>query len=109
MISEDLQMIAGIISSLIFASGTATMLMKTMKTKEVEAYSLPFLVLTNVGNLVYWLYVLSLPFGPIYVLHGFYTIAMIVMLLYFVFYRDCAKAIRQMKQTSNTNKLTENV
>jgi len=95
---DQVQITAGIISSIIFATGTFTMLWKTLRTKEVEAYSLLSLLLNNVGNLVYWLYVLSLPFGPIYLLHAFYTVAMIILLGCFLLYRKCHEMMQRNTQ-----------
>ena len=88
MQSELIQIIAGLVSSKIFATSTLTMLLKTMRTKNVDSFSLSSLVLSNVGNIVYWIYVFSLPCGPIYLLHGFYTVAMVIMLLFYIGYHN---------------------
>lgn len=37
-------------------------------------------MLGNAGNAVHTVYVLSLPIGPIWLLHGFYLVTMAVML-----------------------------
>jgi len=74
------QLIAGSISSLLFISSNVPMLVKAFKTKNMHSYSLSNLVLTNVGNLIYWLYVTSLPLGPIWGMHSFYTLTSILML-----------------------------
>jgi uncharacterized protein with PQ loop repeat len=86
---DHVQVTAGLFSSLIFATGTLTMLTRTLRTKDVESYSPAFILLNNLGNFVYWLYVLSLPFGPIYLLHGFYTVAMVIMLVCYIMYQKC--------------------
>ncbi len=39
------------------------------------------MALSNTGNLVYWIYVVSLPLGPIWLLQSFFTIADVLMLL----------------------------
>ncbi|HKP07313.1 MAG TPA: hypothetical protein VJU58_08665, partial [Microbacterium sp.] len=39
------------------------------------------LLMGNIGNAVYTVYVLSLPFGPIWILHGFYLTTMAIMLV----------------------------
>ena len=88
---HNIDIIAGVLSSIIFASGTFSMLIKVVRTHDVDSYSLSSIILNNLGNLVYWLYVFSLPMGPIYFLHLFYTVAMIVMLLCFVLYHHRAK------------------
>jgi hypothetical protein len=73
-----------VISTLLFAISNIPMLRKAIKTKEVRSYSRSFLVLSNVGNAVHWLYIAALPLGPIWVLHTFYSISMAVMLLWYV-------------------------
>jgi len=93
---HNIDIIAGVLSSIIFASSTLSMLMKVVRTHDVDSYSLSSIILNNLGNLVYWLYIFSLPVGPIYFLHLFYTIAMIAMLLYFVLYHH-----RSKEQASN--------
>ena len=62
------------------------MLVKAWRTKDLRSYSLGQIVLYNIGNLLYWLYVISLPVGPIWLMHGFYTVAMGLMLIWYVLY-----------------------
>lgn len=83
----DFQILAGSLSSLIFIGGTLSMLWKAWKTRDMASYSISGLALNTFGNVMNWLYVLSLPFGPIYVLHGFHTIATGFMLIGSVVYR----------------------
>lgn len=80
------QIIAGSISSLLFISGNIPMLVKAFKTKNLRSYSLSNIVLINVGNLVYWLYICNLPLGPIWLLHAFYTLAEVLMLMWYLRY-----------------------
>ncbi len=82
----QLQYIAGATSTAIFVSSNLPMLFKAIKTKDLKSYSLSYLVLSNLGNLIYWVYVSSLPFGPIWFLHGFYTLVTAVMLLWYFRY-----------------------
>jgi hypothetical protein len=84
---EQLQMVAGSIAGLIFAAASWKMLVKAWRTKDLRSYSLGQMVLNNVGNLFYWLYVLSLPFGPIYFMHGFFTLVSLLMLTWYFAYR----------------------
>ena len=72
---ESLSIIAGTISSVIFASSHIPMLLKAYQTKDLHSYSPVNLILVNVGNLLYSLYVITLPPGPIWVLHTFYTLS----------------------------------
>ena len=46
------------------------MLVKAQRTKDVRSYSLGNVALGNAGNLFYTVYVLHLPVGPIWALHG---------------------------------------
>ncbi len=78
---QNIQIVAGSISSLFFISSNLPMLVKAYQTKNMHSYSLINLLLTNVGNLVYWLYVSSLPIGPIWFMHSFYTVTSVLMLV----------------------------
>jgi len=80
-------MIAGSVAGLIFAAASWNMLVKAWRTKDLRSYSLGHMVLNNVGNLFYWLYVVSLPFGPIYFMHGFFTLVSLLMLIWYFVYR----------------------
>jgi|GEM_PF-1266447 len=106
MTFEQVQLLAGSVSSVIFMSGTLSMLVKTWHTHDVDSYSLTSLLLNNAGNLVYWIYVFSLPFGPVYFLHGFYTVATVLMLVWYFIYRqnpqfeeDIKEHVRHITQT----------
>jgi hypothetical protein len=81
---QSLQIIAGSISSFLFISGNIPMLVKAFKSRNLRSYSLSNIALINAGNLAYWLYVSNLPFGPIWVLHGFYTVAEVLMLVWYL-------------------------
>ena len=60
------------------------MLVKAGRTKDLASYSLGNIVLANVGNLIYAVYVFSLPFGPIWALHGFHLGATGLMLFWYL-------------------------
>lgn len=83
----DLAVFAGVVSTGLFAMSYLPMLVKAARTKDLASYSLGNLAITNVGNAVHSAYVFSLPFGPIWVLHGFYLIASALMLVWFLRYR----------------------
>ena len=102
---DGIQILAGAFSSLIFACGTLTMLFKVWKTKDVNSFSFTSLVMNNLGNLIYWLYVLSIPFGPIYLLHGFYTLSTILMLIWYLIYRSHPEVIKMI--TQNMKRITD--
>lgn len=80
------QVIAGAISTAMFISSNLPMAFKAYKTKDLKSYSLGHLVLSNLGNLVHWVYVSSLPFGPIWFLHGFYTLVTAFMIIWYLRY-----------------------
>ena len=78
--------IAGAVSTAIFAASALPMLMKAFRTKDLKSYSLPNIALSNVGNVIHSVYVYSLPPGPIWVLHSFYLVATGLMLLWYLRY-----------------------
>jgi hypothetical protein len=83
----DLQrasLIAGTISTCIFAVSHVPMLARAFRTRDLRSYSPTNLGLVNLGNAFHWLYVQSLPLGPIWFLHGFYTVVSIVMFVLYV-------------------------
>ncbi len=103
---QSMQIMAGSISSLMFASSTLDMVIKAWRTKDMKSYSLTSLILSNLGNGIHWLYILSLPFGPIYALHTFYTIATVIMLALCIIYQRRANqkpVVRQRNYDSQTS------
>jgi hypothetical protein len=81
MNSEQFSLIAGAVSSLMFVSSQVPMLWKAYKTRDLSSYSYLNIILVNVGNLIYWFYVVSLPPGPIWLLHTFYTLSSGLLLI----------------------------
>jgi uncharacterized protein with PQ loop repeat len=77
----DVPLIAGTIATVAFAVSNLPMLRKALRTRDVSSYSLPSMIIINVANAVYSLYVFTLPFGPIWGLHTFYVISCAIMLL----------------------------
>jgi uncharacterized protein with PQ loop repeat len=57
----NLPTVAGFISTALFALGTLPMLTKAFRTKDLASYSLGNILLSNVGNLIYSIYVFDLP------------------------------------------------
>jgi len=86
MSSSTLPLLAGITSTVIFASGTLPMLGKAWRTRDLRSYSLGNLVLANLGNVVYAVYVASLPLGPVWLLHGFNLTTTALMLGWYLRY-----------------------
>jgi uncharacterized protein with PQ loop repeat len=82
----NLPVIAGVISSTMFALSTLPMLLKAFQTKDLKSYSLGNIVLSNVGNVIHSVYVFSLPPGPIWLLHGFHLVTTALMLAWYLRY-----------------------
>lgn len=82
--STSLAVVAGSISACLFAAAALPMLVKAAATRDMRSYSLPHLVTTNVANLVHTLYVVQLPPGPIWALHGFSLVTYAAMLVGYV-------------------------
>ncbi|MBZ0300906.1 MAG: hypothetical protein K8J31_14250 [Anaerolineae bacterium] len=84
---DTLALLAGTISTVLFAAGNVPMLVKALRTRDLSSYSPANLTLTNLGNIIHWVYILSLPFGPIWLLHSFYTVTALAMLVLYLRYR----------------------
>lgn len=89
---QTLHTVAGSISSLLFITANFPMLVKAYRTRNLRSYSLSNIVLINVGNLLYWLYIINLPPGPILLLHSFYTAASALMLVWYLRYERSESA-----------------
>jgi hypothetical protein len=83
---QTLQVFAGFTSTAMFVSGNLPMLFKAYKTKNLKSYSLSHIALGTLGNLTYWLYLASLPFGPVWILQGFFTLSSMLMLFWYLRY-----------------------
>ncbi len=84
--SIDVSVVAGSVATAVFAVSTVPMLVKAHRTKDVGSYSLGNIALGNIGNAFYTVYVLHLPAGPIWALHGFHTVSTAVMLFWYLRY-----------------------
>ena len=84
----NLFVLAGAISTTIFALSTLPMLLKAFKTKDLKSYSLGNILLSNVGNGIHSFYVFSLPFGPIWLLHTFNLVTTGLMLYWYLRYES---------------------
>jgi uncharacterized protein with PQ loop repeat len=83
---SSLAVLAGSVSTALFAVSTLPMLIKAARTKDLDSYSRGNLVLANTGNAIHSIYVLQLPPGPIWALHAFYIIASGLMLFWHLRY-----------------------
>lgn len=84
--SGTLALLAGTASTVIFALSALPMLIKAGRTKDLGSYSLGNIVLANIGNVIYSIYVFQLPAGPVWVLHSFYVMSSALMLVWYVRY-----------------------
>ena len=82
----SLPVLCGVLSTLVFVGGTLPMLGKAARTRDLSSYSLGNIVASNLGNAVNWVYIASLPRGPLWWLHGFYTVTTALMLFWYVRY-----------------------
>ena len=82
----SLPVVAGAVSTVIFAGSTLPMLVKAAHTKDLRSYSLGNILLANVGNVIHSFYVFHLPAGPVWALHTFYLISTALMLFWYLRY-----------------------
>lgn len=90
----NLATIAGFISTVLFTLGTLPMLAKAFRTRDLASYSLGNILLSNVGNIIYSIYVFNLPPGPIWLLHSFYLISTGLMLVWYLKYEGWSHWLR---------------
>lgn len=85
-------MFAGTVSTVLFAVANLPMVVKALQTRDLRSYSPGNLILGNVGNVVHTIYIVSLPFGPIWILHGFYLTTMAIMLALYALQARAARS-----------------
>jgi hypothetical protein len=82
----SLPMLAGAISTVIFVTSTLPMLVKAARTKDLSSYSMGNILLSNLGNVINTVYIVHLPFGPVWALHAFHLVTTGMMLFWYVRY-----------------------
>ncbi|MBE4719297.1 hypothetical protein [Pseudarthrobacter sp. AB1] len=87
----NLPVLAGTLSTVLFAAGMLPMLVKAARTRNLASYSLGNLMLTNIANAVHSVYVFNLPAGPIWALHLAYLLASALMLAWWLRYREAGQ------------------
>ena len=100
---SSLPVTAGVVATVVFACSALPMLGKAVRSKDLASYSRGNLVLANVGNAVYSVYVFSLPPGPIWLLHTFYVISSALMLLWSLRYGRRPRDRRGPRHTTLTS------
>ena len=83
---HTLQLFAGSFACGIFIFSNLPMLLKAFRTRDLKSYSLGQILLGNLGNCLYWIYLVSLPFGPIWLINGFFTLSSLLLLLGYLVY-----------------------
>jgi hypothetical protein len=78
--------LAGAVSTAIFAGSVVPMLVKARRTRDLSSYSPGQILLSNLGNVIHSVYVLHLPAGPVWVLHTFYLLSSALMLVWYLRY-----------------------
>jgi hypothetical protein len=84
---NGMAVLAGSISTALFVVSAVPMLYKAARTRDLGSYSLGNLLLANVGNGFYAIYVFSMPVGPIWALHSFYMLSSALMLCWYLRYQ----------------------
>ena len=76
------------------------MLIKAARTKDLASYSPLNIMLSNdVGNLIYAVYLFSLPAGPIWAMHVFYLVATGLTLFWHLQHRTRRPSTRPTART----------
>jgi hypothetical protein len=97
---DSLPVVAGSVATTIFVLSSLPMLLKARRTRDLSSYSLGNICLANLGNAVQSLYVLSLPPGPIWVLHAFQATTTGLMLGWYLRYQSRSSRARVAPQGS---------
>ncbi len=92
----DLPVVAGVLSTMLFALGTLPMLVKAATTKDLSSYSFGNIALSNVANVIHSVYIFALPPGPVWALHAFHLVSTGLMLVWYV--RYCSVRTRRRAQ-----------
>lgn len=102
----NLPLIAGFISTALFALGTLPMVTKAFRTKNLASYSLGNILMSNVGNLIYSIYVFNLPPGPIWFLHSYNLLSTGLMLVWYLKYEGFPLQLQILGESATTRLLT---
>jgi len=95
MTGVSVALLAGTVSTILFASSALPMVVKAFRTRDLRSYRPANLVLANMGNADRCTYVVHLPPGPIWALHGFYVVTSALMLLWWLRYRTTPRGVVQ--------------
>ena len=101
----NLPTIAGFVSTALFTLGTLPMLTKAFRTKDLASYSLGNILMSNVGNILYAIYVIHLPLGPIWFLHAYNSLSTGLMLVWYLKYEGLPLEWRSFSDHATTRLL----
>jgi uncharacterized protein with PQ loop repeat len=101
----NLPTIAGFVSTALFTLGTLPMLTKAFRTKNLASYSLGNILMSNVGNILYAIYVIHLPLGPIWFLHAYNSLSTGLMLVWYLKYEGLPLKWRSFSDHTTTRLL----
>lgn len=76
--------IAGTVATLLFVGSALPMLIRARRTRDLSSYSPANLIIANVGNLAQTIYVVTLPPGHVWLMHGFNVVVSGLMLLWWL-------------------------
>jgi uncharacterized protein with PQ loop repeat len=107
MMDISIPVVAGAISTMIFAASALPMLLKAHQTKDLASYSRGNMLMANTGNVVHSAYVYSLPPGPIWLLHAFYLITMAIMLVWYLRYEWRPSLLRQRRASPYPDRIPQ--
>jgi hypothetical protein len=105
--SSNVPVIAGIVSTGIFAVSTMPMVLKAARTRDLSSYSGGNLLLSNLGNVLYAIYVFSMPMGPAWALYGFNLTVSATMLVYWLQYRTSRPRTRVATASTGADAVTQ--
>jgi uncharacterized protein with PQ loop repeat len=103
----NLPNIAGFISTGLFAVGTLPMLAKAFRSKNLASYSLGNILLSNVGNIIYSIYVFQLPPGPVWFLYIYNLVSTGLMLVWYLQYEGLPRQLRSSGDHVTTQSLSK--
>jgi len=83
---HDFALFAGSVAAAIFMISQLPMLVKACRTKNLHSYSFANIGLANLGNLLYAVYVVQVPIGPAWAIHGFNVATSALMLVLYLRY-----------------------
>ena len=93
------------VSNAVFPLGPLPILTKAVRTKNLASYSLGNILMSNVGNILYAIYVIHLPLGPIWFLHAYNSLSTGLMLVWYLKYEGLPLEWRSFSDHATTRLL----